>query len=180
MPIAERELRYVVWQNRATRFYAAARLCHRSQLFAPAAYSAVIALELLLKGTLVYHDKSFVVADAGHSFAKLSRMVRNKVPCGRDVSVPAYFGHQQRYLMTSRYPQHGNGILLPASFLNDLDAAFVGLLFLTPFQFNTELKNILSLRSSPERNAIVTGNAHEKFLRRFLGVRLRPMRRIGA
>jgi hypothetical protein len=60
-----------------------------------------------------------------------------------------------------------------------LDAAFVGLLCLTPFQFNTELKRILALRRSPERKAIVTGNRHAK-IRRFLGVRLRPMRQAGA
>lgn len=179
MPIPERAIQYVIWQNRATRFYAAARLCYRSQLFAPSAYAAVIALELLLKATLIYHDKSFVLADAGHDFAKLTRIVRNKVPGGRSVSLPPYFGHQQRYLTTSRYPQHGNGILVPASFLNDLDAAFVGLLCLTPFQFNTELKKILALRSSPERNAIVARNRHARVLRRFLAVRLGPMGRKG-
>jgi HEPN domain-containing protein len=180
VPIPERALRYVIWQNRATRFYAAARLCYRSQLFAPAAYAAVIALEQLLKATLVYHDRSFVLADAGHNFVKLSRMVRNKVPGGKSVALPPYFSHKQRYLTTSRYPQHGDGILVPASFLNDLDAAFVGLLCLTPFQFNTELKKILALRSSPERNAIVAGNRHAKVLRRFLAVRLRPKRQPGA
>ena len=87
--ITPREVQYVIWQNRATRFYAAARLCYHARLFAPAAYSAAIALELLLKATLYYHDKSFVLKDAGHKFAKLTRMVSNKVPGAKSVEIPS-------------------------------------------------------------------------------------------
>jgi hypothetical protein len=63
------EIEYVNWQNRATRFYAAARLCYQNGLPAPASYSGVIALELLLKATLAYHDRSIRPSDLRHRFA---------------------------------------------------------------------------------------------------------------
>ena len=56
---ADNEIDYVRWQNRACRFYLGARLLHRSEFQAPAAYSAAIAFELLLKATLIYWDQSF-------------------------------------------------------------------------------------------------------------------------
>lgn len=72
------EVEYVRWQNRATRFYVGARLLYSNDMFAPAAYCASQAIELLLKATLVFWDRSFNPEAAGHAMAKLVRSVRNK------------------------------------------------------------------------------------------------------
>ncbi|HKJ92673.1 MAG TPA: hypothetical protein VJ957_05865, partial [Longimicrobiales bacterium] len=71
--ITPREENYVIWQNRAFRFYLAARLCQRNALFAPASFCGYQALESLLKATLVYWDRSFNPQGAGHGMAKLLR-----------------------------------------------------------------------------------------------------------
>lgn len=169
--LSKRQIDYVVWQNRATRFYLASRLCYIRQLHAPAAYCGVIALELVLKATLVYHDKSFTSTHFRHSIAKLTRALRNKVPLGRTVELPAYFWHEDRYLTVTRYPTKGRGVVVPATFLTDLDAAFAALLKLTPFQHNTELKRILTRRRGTERTAITRSNAQIRSLRKFLNAR---------
>jgi HEPN domain-containing protein len=142
--ISPHEVQYVVWQNRALRFYLGARILHRNVLYAPAAYSAAMATELLLKGTLIYWDRSFDPLDAGHSMAKLVRMVKNKARSAKALDVPAYFYKEKRFLNASRYPCDGKGIAIPASFLEDLDKVFADLILLVPFQFNTELKHALS------------------------------------
>jgi len=141
-----REISYVEWQNRATRFYLAARRLHSSDLHAPAAYCASIALELLLKATLVYWDKSFAPQATGHDMAKLGRILSNKVPNGAGFTVPEYFYTEQRYLVVSRYPNSGKGLGIPATFVYDLDWTFCCLVRLVPFQHNTELKRVLAGR----------------------------------
>lgn len=161
---------YVAWQNRATRFYVAARSCYLSRLYAPAAYCAVIALEILVKATLVYHDKAFNPRHFHHNIAKLRRALGNKVPRSEDVTLPSYFWHEDRYLTATRYPSDGHGIGVPGSFLTDLDCAFAGLLYLTPFQHNTELKRILASPSGTERQALIRQNAQARRLRLFLKV----------
>ena len=170
--IAPHELAYVAWQNRAFRFYLGARLLHRNELFAPAAYSAAMALELLLKATLSYCDQSFNSLEAGHGMAKLARMVRNKAPNAKGLVVPEYFYAGQRYLSVSRYPTNGKGIVVPASFLADLDHTFASLIFLVRFQHNTELKRALSGAKHSALLALRYKNAEMKQLRSYLGVRL--------
>ena len=44
----------------------------------------------------------------------------------------------------TRYPDEGRSIGIPESFVDDLDRAFCDLLSLVPFQFNSELVNILA------------------------------------
>ena len=165
------EVRYVAWQNRACRFYLAARVLHNQQLFAPAAFCATQALELLLKATLVYWDKSFRPEPTGHAIAKLLRSVRNKVPRGETFEAPRYFFEEQRYHATSRYPSGTKGIVVPATFLVDLDEMITTLVALVPFQHNTELKRALSGRDPRGLNNLRRGNASIRRLRTVLHIR---------
>lgn len=170
--VAEHELAYVTWQNRAFRFYLAARSLHRSKLYAPAAYTAAMAIELILKATLVFWDRKFVPADGGHGIAKLTRMVKNKARGKPEIEVPQYFFHEQRYLMTTRYPTSDKGVLLPGSFLDDLDQVFADALMLVPFQHKTELLRSLAGRSRDSLLHLRRGNKQMRRLRAALGVRL--------
>jgi HEPN domain-containing protein len=171
--VAPNELAYVAWQNRAFRFYLGARLLLRNELFAPAAYSATMALELLLKATLVYWDRSFNPLEAGHGMAKLARVVKNKARNAEGLVVPEYFYADQRYLSVSRYPTSGRGVVIPSSFLVDLDHTFVNLIVLVPFQHNTELKRALSGAKYSALTVLRYKNSEMKRLRKSLGVRLK-------
>jgi HEPN domain-containing protein len=104
------EIEYVIWQNRAFRFYLGARLLQRYGLSAPAAYAATQSLELLLKATLVYWDRSFQPTSVGHAIKKLVRSVRNKAPGAKGFDIPQYFFHEQRYHSVSRYPSGSKGL----------------------------------------------------------------------
>lgn len=165
------EIDYVAWQNRAFWFYLSARLLHRHGLSAPAAHAATQSLELLLKGTLLYWDKSFQPEAAGHAIAKLVRSVRNKVPTAKEFNVPQYFYHEQRYHNVSRYPSGTKGLLIPASLITDLDAAFAQLIVLVPFQHNTELKRALAGRNAKALATLRLGNNEIRRTRKALGVK---------
>lgn len=167
---SQAEIDYVIWQNRASRFYLAARVLHWHELAAPAAFSATQALELMLKATLVYWDKSFDPKAIGHAIAKLVRVVRNKVPCACAFDVPPYFFQEQRYHTVSRYPTGDKGLVIPASLLTDLDAAFVALVTFVPFQHNTELKRALAGRDARALGILRRSNRSIRTLRKVLGV----------
>ncbi|HQR99602.1 MULTISPECIES: HEPN domain-containing protein [unclassified Polaromonas] len=167
------ETSYVAWQNRATDFYLASRRLYQSDLLRPAAYCAVMALELLLKATLVYWDRKFDPEAAGHAMAKLARMVGNKVPNSEDIEIPEYFYFDQRYLTASRYPRGTKGIGIPSSFLPDLDHIYAQLVATVPFQYNTELKRILAGRSRTKLNDLRRNNRALRTLRRYLKVSIK-------
>ena len=166
-------LAYVAWQNRAFRFCLGARLLHRNELFAPAAYSAAMALELLLKATLSYWDRTFDPMEAGPGMAKLARMVKNKARNAEGLLVPEYFYAEQRYLSVSRYPAGDKGVVIPGSFLIDLDHTFASLIVIVPFQHNTELRHALSGAKHSSLAALRYKNVEMKLLRNSLGVRLK-------
>ena len=170
-PLPPQALKYIAWQNRATEFYVAARELYLLEMHWPSVYSAVISLELLLKGTLTYWDKSFQPLEAGHGMAKLCRMVGNKVKGAKGFRIPQYFFHEERYLNVSRYPRAGTGLGIPGCYLADLDVAFVKLISLVPFQHNTSLKRILSGRKTPQLKALSRANSCVRALRRVLDVR---------
>lgn len=170
----QREIDYVAWQNRATRFYLAARLVHRNGFLMPAAYSAAITIEMLLKATLIYWDCSFDPMAAGHGMAKLVRMVKNKAKNASAFGVPAYFYEDQRFLTVSRYPTLGKGVYFPETLVADLDKVFASLVLLVPAQSrSTELKRALSGKQRPALAAIRYQNAELKELRTYLGVSLK-------
>jgi HEPN domain-containing protein len=184
MRFKESEIAYVAWQNRATRFYVGARLLHTNDMFAPAAYCASQSIELLLKATLVFWDKSFHPEAAGHGIAKLVRTVRNKARNAKSLDVPSYFFFEKRFHSVSRYPTASKGLASPASFIEDLDSVFASLVDLVPFQFNTELKRILSGKDKKSLAALRKGNAQFRLMRSKLGIaakrhnkRLQPIAR---
>lgn len=167
----EAEVDYVIWQNRAFRFYLAARLSSRQGLSAPAAFLATQVLELLLKATLIFWDKTFKPEAAGHAIAKLMRCVRNKVSGARHFNIPQYFFHERRYQTISRYPSGSKGLFVPGSLLNDLDALFVSLVRFVPFQHNTELKRAMAGHDMKALAILRRGNASMRSLRKVLRVR---------
>ena len=170
---ASQEIDYVIWQNRAFSFYVGARVLYQKKLFGPAAYSAAIAIELLLKATLIYWDQSFIPQDIGHGMAKLERMVKNKAHSANDIVIPEYFYHEKRYLSVSRYPTSSGGLTIPATFLSDLDHIIASLIFLVPFQHNTMLKSALSGKEYSALIALRYKNSEMFQLRKFLGVNLK-------
>ena len=140
----ENEVNYVIWQNRAFEFYVGARSLYSQQIIGPTVYCAVISIELLLKATLIFFDRSFVPNDAGHNIDKMQRILQNKGPRGVLIEIPQYFLHEDRYLSLSRYPRdNGSGIGVPSSFLEDLDSVFADLVCLVPFQYNTMLRRTI-------------------------------------
>jgi HEPN domain-containing protein len=114
--IADHERSYVVWQNRAFRFYVPARLLYRRDHLSAAAFCATQSMELLLKATLVYWDRSFKPEAVGHRMARLINAVKNKVRDGHSFDLPRYFFHEQRYQRTARYPVGSQGVGIPKLF----------------------------------------------------------------
>jgi len=162
------QTQYVIWQNRAFTFYLAARVLYHEEIFGPAAFNANQALELMLKATLAYHDSSFNPTAVGHRFASLLRALGNKVKNGSSIHVPEYFYSERRYQSVSRYPEQEMGVLVPSSFLVDLDQTFSNLLRLVPFQHNTLLKRTLANPSQPMRKPLTRNNSAIPAIRQFL------------
>lgn len=169
-----REIDYVRWQNRATRFYLAARHLWFKELYSAAVFSGQHAIEALLKATLVYHDRSFQPEDANHNWPKMIRMLGNKGARGKRLTLPEYFYADGRFQAVSRYPRDGDGLAIPSSFLADLDGGFAELVALVPFQFNTELIHLLEQPSSAHARILSHGNRQMRSLRKSLRGWVRP------
>lgn len=135
--------KYVEWQNRAFHFYLAARLLYVKQHIVPAAFCAQQALELILKATLIYHDKSFIPTAVNHNFKKMMNILKNKVKNSNHINIPEYFYYDYQYQSYTRYPSEKEGLFLPENMLTDLDKCFSDLLLLVPFQSGTLLENTL-------------------------------------
>lgn len=163
-----RERHYIIWQNRAFRFYLGSRLLYLNELRSPAAFCAQQALELLVKATLVYWDKSFSPKEAGHGTAGMLRTLKNKVKGADSFQMPMYFFHERRYQSVSRYPSGGKGLGIPAQFLEDLDRTFSELVTLVPFQFNSELIRAVSGRDKAKQRILEQKNEMMSELRQFL------------
>ena len=163
--ITEIQRTYIIWQNRAYRFYVPARCLYRRGHWSAAAYCATQAIELILKATLVYWDRSFKPKDGSHRIARMVRSVRNQVRNAKSFDVPLYFFHRQRYQRTSRYPTGSGGLGVPSSFVSDLDAVFADLVVLVPFQFNSELSHALRGRDKLVLSDLRYRNAQMRRLR---------------
>lgn len=179
MQIQEKELQYIIWQNRSVRFYLAARLLYLYEQFSVAAFCSNQALESLVKGTLVYWDTSFKPEDANHRMKAMLNTVQNKVQDGSTFEIPSYFYTEKRYQSVSRYPSNGKGLGIPASFLDDIDTAFLNLVCLVPYQFNSELVHILGGSRNKDLNILRRKNKSIRKLRDVLAkwYRPRPTRR---
>jgi HEPN domain-containing protein len=149
-----RERDYIIWQNRAVEFYLAARALHHGAMNRPVCYCAVIAVELLLKATALFFDRSFVPQHSKHNIPKLMRILASKGPTGAVIDVPDYFHFEQRYLEASRYPKDGQGLIVPATFLDDLDRTVAELILLVPFQFNSILVRVMKAGSKGGRDRL--------------------------
>jgi len=161
--VAKYKKEYILWQNRAFEFYLAARLLHQRKLYGPDAFCANQALELLLKATLIYWDRSFNPKQARHSFKKLQNGLNNKVRGADKVIIPDYFYYDRRYQCFSRYPKEAMGLGIPGTFLEDLDRVFCDLVHLVPFQFNSQL--IQALGRSNNLNLLIM-RRHNRQMRR--------------
>lgn len=170
----ERELQYIMWQNRSVPFYIAARLLYIHEQFRAAAFCSNQALESLVKGTLIYWDTSFNPEDANHKMAGMLKSVRNKVPGGSAFEIPSYFYKDKRYQSVSRYPSNGIGLEIPATFLEDIDTVFLNLICLVPFQFNSQLVHILRGDRSKDLSILGRRNKTIRKLRGILAKRCPP------
>ena len=162
----DNEQQYIIWQNRAFSYYVAARLLNMKQIYGPASFCGYQAIEAILKATLIYWDKSFSPNVARHKMAKMINAMKNKVPNGKTVDIPEYFFADQRYLSVSRYPTRGKGVGIPGTFINDLDDAFVKLVTLVPFQFNSKLLHTLQGDDLAYLNILRRANKSMRLLRR--------------
>ena len=162
----DNEQQYIIWQNRAFSYYVAARLLNVKQIYGPASFCGHQAIEAILKATLIYWDQSFSPNVARHKMAKMINAMKNKVPSGKTVDIPEYFFADQRYLSVSRYPTRGKGVGIPGTFINDLDDAFVKLVTLVPFQFNSKLLHTLQGDDLAYLNILRRANKSMRLLRR--------------
>lgn len=140
----EKEKAYAEWQNRAFHFYLSARLLYLNQHIVAAAFCSQQSLELILKATLIYHDKSFVPKSANHNFKTLINTLKNKVKNSNHIYIPEYFYYDQQYQSVSRYPSNKDEFFLPENLVDDLDKCFYDLLLLVPYQSDTLLVKTLS------------------------------------
>lgn len=170
--IEDNELKYIIWQNRAFRFYLGARLLVLNEQYSPAAFCSTQTLESLMKGTLVYWDKSFKPEEAGHKMTGMIKTIKNKAKDGQSFQCPEYFYLNKRFQSVSRYPANGKGLGIPSTLLNDLDLVFYNLVKLVPFQFNSELKRTLSGKHKKNLNILRKNNLQIKNLRKTLNVKL--------
>ncbi|MEX2516786.1 MAG: HEPN domain-containing protein [Gammaproteobacteria bacterium] len=170
--ISETERKYIIWQNRAFRFYLAARLLYQKEQFSPAAFCAIQAIEALMKATLIYWDKSFNPESVSHRIAGMIKAIKNKAKNGNSFCCPEYFYRDKRFQSVTRYPANGKGVLIPNHFLEDLDSVFFRLIKLVPFQFNSELKHALSGKKRIDLKILRYKNRQMRALRVFLKVKL--------
>jgi HEPN domain-containing protein len=173
MTISTEDRSYIIWQNRALEFYIAARVSYRRQLYRPAAFLAQQAIEQMLKGTLVWWDKSFKLEEHGHAIKKMTKIINNKVKGQSSFQIPEYFHHESRYQSVSRYPSNGKGILIPASFIVDLDTTIANLIEMVPFQFNSQLYYTLSGDNLSNLKDLRLHNQQIRRLRKHVGAKLK-------
>lgn len=169
MKPTDTERAYVVWQNRAFRFYLAGRLLHFNSIYGPACFCAQQAIELMLKATLLYWDKSFKPERAGHRFRPMLDALHNKGRGAETIVILEYFYAGGRYQSVSRYPSDKRPLIpIYASFLCDLDSVFCDLLRVVPFQFNSIFVNTLGDPDSDHCRTLERDNSRMAELSEFL------------
>lgn len=136
------------------------------------AFCAYQAIETLMKATLLYWDKSFDPEVTGHKMSKMIRTIRNKVKGAKQFEIPKYFHFEKRYQSVSRYPANGKVIVIPASFLRDLDHVFRVLVEYVSFQHNTLLVNALKGANPKELQILRRSNEEIRQLRKSLNIQM--------
>ena len=152
MKTSQKDRDYMSWQNRAFRFYLAARLCFIRGLAPAAAFLSQQCIEQLVKATLVWNDSSFNPrTDGGHDLRKMTQRIQEIVPGQNRFTVPEDLC-DGKYQSLSRYPDSkGSGFGVPAHLLADVDRIFADLLEMVPFQHNSELVHALNSEPSPKQ-----------------------------
>ncbi len=84
---AKYEVEYIIWQNRAFRFYLAARVLFQKELFGPAGFCTFQALENLLKATAIYHIANFNPKKFGHDCEALQSELKAKLPSATNLDI---------------------------------------------------------------------------------------------
>lgn len=167
----EKEINYIIWQNRAFRFYIGARLLLLNEQYAPAAFCGFQSIESLMKATLIYWDRSFNPVQSRHNMKGMIRAIKNKVKDARDFECPEYLYNDKRFQSVTRYPDKGKGVLIPSYFLKDLDNLFCMLIEMVPFQFNSELIHALKGENKKDLSILRIKNSKIKILRKTLNVK---------
>lgn len=170
--VSETKTNYIIWQNRAFSFYIGARLLLQNEQYSPAAFCGLQSIESLMKATLVYWDKSFHPESAGHKMKGMIITIRNTVKGAKRFECPEYLYNDKRFQSVTRYPAKGKGVLIPGSFLNDLDHVFCTLVKLVPFQFNSELLWALNGKNRKDLMILRKNNLKIRGLRKALNVNL--------
>ena len=170
MKTKENENNYAIWQNRAFHFYLGARLLYLNRHIVTAAFCAQQSIELMLKATLLYHDKSFVPEAVGHGFRRMLNTLKNKVKNSGAVNIPEYFYYDCQYQSFTRYPSNKEGLFLPDNLLDDLDKCFYDLLVLVPYQWDTLLVKTLlnNERLKKKLNTLIRKNQQIRNIRNYL------------
>lgn len=163
-------MNYVIWQNRAMRFYPASRLLHFNNLLSASKFCGFQAIETLLKGTVIHFDTDYnSKKQGGHKIKSIKAYLNQLVPKANAIEIPEYIYFEERYQILTRYPIDGKGIIAhPEEYLKDLDGIIVQLLALVPQKNACELHKILKNPDNPHYAIIREYNDDfEKFLRLF-------------
>ena len=175
--IEKRTEEYIRWQNRAFRFYVAARCCYRKTFYAPASFLCYQSVELLQKATLLWYDPSFNPKRSNHKLKSMEEKIRQQVPGQNCFKLPAYL-FNKLYQETSRYPHpSGKGFSLPENFMCELDAAFTNLIEMvdTGFSNLSELHRTLqNPQTFPQNYEELQWNNQEleRLRRHVIGIRV--------
>jgi len=169
--VCETEINYVIWQNRSFRFYLASRLLYANELYSPSAFCSIQAIETLMKATLVYWDRSFNPESMNHKIVGMINSIRNKVDKGKEFDCPKYFYMDKRFQSVTRYPDKNKGVMVPCTFLSDLDEMFCQLIEYVPFQFNTELSRTLLGKKKKNFDILKENNSQMERLNQIFGLK---------
>jgi len=166
LSVKQNQIDYIMWQNRAVRFYLAARLLFKKEIYGPAGFCAFQSLENLLKATAIYHIDKFSPKAVLHDCDKILAMIKKNVPASADIEIEEKL-ISQTYQELTRYPMPGKGVGFSYSMVHDLDQAFADILQLVPFQYNSELLNIIR-RKDPSLRILSLDNKQIKKIRKCL------------
>lgn len=110
--------------------------------------------------------RSFDSKKAGHRVKAMLLAVQNKVPQSKSIDLPEYFYADKRCQTDTRYSERG--IIIPNSFLNDLDTSFFDLIRFVPFQFNSNLVNLFRKDKCNNLDILASSNECLSDLKHFL------------
>ena len=169
MQLTKNELEYVRWQNRAFRFYPAARLLFLNEQHSAAQFCGQQAIETLLKATLMFFEPHTDPKRMGHDWGQMLKKLDRH---GHQLQIPEYFYTDRRLQTLTRYPSgmiHRN-----PEFLSDLDSVFLAVLKVVPYQRRSELTEALFSKTGPTHRILFRKNKQIRSMRSFIERSNRP------